>query len=98
DAPRQFAFADVHRVRAILTDSGWAEIDVPPIDVACAFSAADLDRYVTRLGPLGQALAAADERTRAKVMELVRAAFEPYVDGAEIRFTAACWMVAARAP
>ena len=97
-APGQFAFSDAHRVRTILADSGWAEIDVPPLDVACAFSAADLDRYVTRLGPVGQALAAADERTRAKVTELVRAAFEPYVDGAEVRFTAACWMVAARAP
>jgi SAM-dependent methyltransferase len=28
----------------------------------------------------------------------VRAAFDPYVQGAEVRFTAACWLVGARAP
>jgi hypothetical protein len=26
----------------------------------------------------------------------VRTAFDPYVHGPEVRFTAACWMVAAR--
>jgi hypothetical protein len=30
------------------------------------------------------------------VIEKVRAAFEPYVHAAEVRFTAACWMIAAR--
>jgi len=30
------------------------------------------------------------------VIDTVRPAFEPYVHGAEVRFTAACWMV--RAP
>ena len=31
-------------------------------------------------------------------VETVRAAFEPYVHGGEVRFTAACWMVSARVP
>jgi SAM-dependent methyltransferase len=97
-APGQFALADRHRVRAILAESGWGDIDVQPLDVACTLSEADLVQYVTRLGPVGQALSDADERTRAQVTEVVRAAFASYVHGAVVRFTAACWMVGARVP
>jgi hypothetical protein len=43
------------------------------------------------------ALQNADERTRAQVIEAVRPAFDRYVHGDEVRFTAACWMVSARA-
>jgi len=98
DAPGQFAFADQSRVCRILEESGWAEIDTRPIDVACTFPEKELLRYLSRLGPLGRILHEADEQTRKQVIETVRAAFDPYVHGAEVRFTAACWMVGARAP
>ena len=97
DAPGQFAFADQRRVYSILEESGWAEIDIRPIDVACTLPEKELVRYLTRLGPVGLILQEADERTRAHVIETVRAAFDPYVHGAEVHFTAACWMVGARA-
>ncbi|GAB4533500.1 MAG: class I SAM-dependent methyltransferase [Amphiplicatus sp.] len=98
DAPGQFAFADAGRVRRILEESGWAGIALQPIDVPCAFPEADLVRYFTRLGPLGLILHEADEKTRARIIETVRAAFDLYVRDGEVRFTAACWMVAACAP
>ena len=98
DAPGQFAFADPQRVRALLEESGWGDTDLQPIDVACTLPEADLELYLSRMGPVGQALSDADERTRAQVSDVVRAAFAPYVHGSEVRFTAACWMVAARAP
>jgi SAM-dependent methyltransferase len=98
DAPGQFAFADRRRVYTILEDSGWAGIDIRPIDVACTLPEKELLRSLTRLGPLGRVLHEADDRTRAQVIETVLAAFDAYVHGAEVRFTAACWMVAARAP
>ncbi len=98
DAPGQFAFAEAQRVRRILEESGWTGIDIRPIDVACTFPEDELVRYVTRLGPLGRALDGADERTRAQIIETVRPAFDRYVYGAEVRFTAACWLVGARAP
>lgn len=96
DAPGQFAFADQRRVTRILEESGWAEIDMHPIDIPCSFPEKDLVRYLTRLGPVGQILQEADERTRTQVMGQVRAAFDPYVHGSEIRFAAACWMICAR--
>ncbi|HEY2981668.1 MAG TPA: class I SAM-dependent methyltransferase [Anaerolineales bacterium] len=98
DAPGQFAFADRLRVYRILEESDWAEIDIRPIDVACALPEKELVRYLTRLGPVGLVLQDADERTRTRIIETVRAAFDPYVHGSEVRFTAACWMVDARAP
>ncbi|KJK13041.1 SAM-dependent methyltransferase [Burkholderiaceae bacterium 16] len=97
-APGQFSFADRHRVAAILEESGWAGIDIRPIDVECTLPETALGAYLARLGPVGLILEDADERTRAQVIETVRAAFDPYVHGAEVRYTAACWMVSARAP
>lgn len=97
DAPGQFAFADQHRVRHILEASGWSEIDVRPVDLVCTLAESELLRYLTRLGPVGLALQEVDQPTRAKVVETIRPAFDTYVHGAEVRFTAACWMVTARA-
>ena len=96
DAPGQFAFADRHRVSSILEESGWTEIDIRPIEVACTLPEKELVGYLSRFGPVGQVLQDADDRTRAQVIETVRAAFDPYVHGTEVRFNAACWMVGAR--
>ncbi len=97
-APGQFAFADSERIERILRDSGWQGIDIRPIDVACTLPEKDLLRYLSQLGPVGLQLRQEDEQTRARVIAAVRSAFEPYVHGDEVRFTAACWMVAAHAP
>jgi ubiquinone/menaquinone biosynthesis C-methylase UbiE len=97
DAPGQFAFADQQRVRRILEESGWAGIEIQPIDVVCAFPEKELIAYVTQFGPLGRIFHEMEEATRARVIDTVRPAFDPYLEGAEVRFTAACWMVRARA-
>jgi SAM-dependent methyltransferase len=97
DAPGQFGFANEARVRRILKEGGWTGIDLQPIDVTCVLPADVLRMYVTRLGPVGKFLQEVDEATRARVTETVLAAFKPYVHGPEVRFTAACWSVGARA-
>ena len=97
DEPGQFAFADRDRVYGILNESGWTEIDIQPLDVGCTMPKSELLTYVSKLGPVGRALQQVDERTRARVIDALRAAFAPYVHGAEVRFTAACWMIGARA-
>jgi len=97
DAPGQFAFADRDRIARILNASGWTEIDIQPVDALCTLPEPDLIRYLTRFGPVGRALQETDEATRGRIAETVRAAFDPYVHGAEVRFTAACWMARARA-
>lgn len=97
DGPGQFAFANDDRVGAILENSGWHQIDLRPIDVECTLPEKELVRYFTQLGPVGLFLQDADDQSRSRVVETVRAAFEPYVHGADVRFTAACWMIGAQA-
>jgi SAM-dependent methyltransferase len=96
DGPGQFAFADAQRVQRILEESGWVGIEIRPVDVACTFAEGELIGYFTRLGPLSRVLHETDEQTRGQIIETVRRAFEPYVQGTQVRFTAACWLVAAR--
>jgi len=97
NGPGQFAFANGDRVRVILQDSGWSEVDVRPVDVACTLPEKELIHYLTHLGPVGRALQEVDDETRAQVITVARAAFDPYVHGIEVRLNAACWMVSARA-
>lgn len=98
DAPGQFGLADRDRTRRILEESGWSGIDIRPLDVACTMPESELTGYFTRFGPLSLLLPGVDEQTRARVVPTVRAAFEPFVHGTEVRFTAACWLVEARNP
>ncbi|MBV7695439.1 class I SAM-dependent methyltransferase [Streptomyces sp. TRM70350] len=97
DAPGQFAFARAERVRSVLEESGWTGIAVEPLDVPCAMPQKELERYFTLLGPVGRVLHEVDEPTRAKVVQTLHTAFAPYVQGTEVRFTAACWLVGASA-
>lgn len=96
-APGQFAFADQNRVASILEASGWAGIEIRPVDVDCTLPETALVDYFSTLGPVGLVLQDADEQTRKQVVEVVRRAFDPFVQGAEVRFTAACWMIGASA-
>jgi len=97
EGPGQFAFADSKRVTHILEAAGWSHIDLRPIDVRCSFAEAHLDRYLTRLGPLGQVLQKLDEQRAARILSTVRAAFAPFIERGEVRFNAACWMIRAEA-
>lgn len=96
-APGQFAFGDRERVLSILQASGWDDIDIRPTDVTCTLPEPALAGYLSRLGPVGLALQGVDATTRERVAATVRAAFEPYVQGDTVRYTAACWTITARA-
>jgi len=100
DAPGQFAFADRTRVLGLLAGSGWRDIAVVAVDQACTLPATDLPRYASLLGPVGTALRSVDidATLRARVMQEVEQAFAPFVEGDQVRFTAACWELRATAP
>lgn len=97
DAPGQFALADPDRVRGILTDAGWTKVSLDPLDADCTMPESELIGYFTRLGPVSQLLPAIPEPRRSEIVRTVRAAFEPFVHGSEVRFTAACWLITAEA-
>ncbi|HEY7293194.1 MAG TPA: class I SAM-dependent methyltransferase [Vicinamibacterales bacterium] len=96
DGPGQFALADEPRVREILERSGWMSVELRPLDIPCTMPENALVSYLTRFGPVGRALMQMDAPSRDRIVEAVRPAFDSYVDGADVRFTAACWMIAAR--
>jgi hypothetical protein len=89
----QFAFGDPGRVRTVLGAAGWTNVALDPLDVECAMPASALETYLRRMGPTAIALQDADEATKQRVIERVRPAFEPYIQGDEVRYTAACWIV-----
>lgn len=96
-APGQFAFADPEHVRTILSESGWRDAAISPIDVECSFPEADLMPYLSSLGRVGIVLQQAGTATRDHVFGIVRAGFASFVQGDTVRFNAACWMIEARA-
>ncbi|HXR89685.1 MAG TPA: class I SAM-dependent methyltransferase [Steroidobacteraceae bacterium] len=97
DAPGQFAFARREHVAGILERSGWADIQIKPVDVECVMPEKELVRYFTKLGPLARVLPDMDAELRRRVIDVTRAAFTPFVNGDEVRFVAGCWMVSAAA-
>lgn len=96
NAPGQFAFGDRTRVIDVLEKSGWRDIDVAVLNVTCSMPASSLIPYATRLGPVGRIFQEADEETRTRVVEKLNAAFAHFIDGNEVRFPAAGWMISAR--
>ena len=97
NTPGPYGLADPERTRGILADAGWREVEVRPFDPTCAMPADDLMTFLTRIGPLREALAEADVESRLAVLEAVRAAAEPYVEGDRASFEAALWIVDAAA-
>jgi SAM-dependent methyltransferase len=97
NGPGQFGFAEAGRVRSILAEGGWRDIEIRPVDVECNLPEEDLRLYVRRMGPVADLLPTLDETVRAEVERRVDAAFLPYLRNREARFTAACWMVTALA-
>jgi SAM-dependent methyltransferase len=96
-APGQFAFADPDRVHAILDGGGWRDPDLEAVDLPCVMPASDLREYVTRLGPLSQALRGLDDAARARALEVVLPAFDQFTEGDVVHVDIACWVVGATA-
>ncbi|WP_207842964.1 class I SAM-dependent methyltransferase [Williamsia soli] len=94
--PGQFAFADPELVTPILESSGWRDITIEPLDVELSLPTGDMLQYVTTFGRVGVSLPTVDETTRAHVVDRLSDAFTAFSDGTDVRYTAACWSVAAR--
>ncbi|AKM31125.1 SAM-dependent methyltransferase [Pandoraea faecigallinarum] len=97
-APGQFGFAERMRVEDIMASSGWTNVSLTPVHFECSFAQADLRDYASRLGPVGLALAGLAPAERERVVDRLVEAYAPFVANGEVRFTAACWHLSARAP
>lgn len=96
-APGPFAFADPERVRTILSQAGFSEIQIRPHD---AMIGNDFEAAVTtalRIGPLG-ALLRDNPQAGPGVVEAVRQALAAHTVDGRVALASAAWMVSARNP
>lgn len=93
----QFGLADRDLIRSVLLNSGWDDTGIHAVDIACTLPEKDLLPYLSRLGPLGRILPELNEPDRNQIINAIRPAFDPYIDGTDVRFTAACWLITAQA-
>ena len=82
DAPGPFAFADPDRVRRILADAGFADIALEAVEHELLVGgASDLDSaaaFAADSGSVRSVLGNADDDTRRRAAESIRAALAPY--------------------
>jgi SAM-dependent methyltransferase len=100
DAPGPFAFRDPDRVNAILTDAGFANIEITPNDQALEFEA-DIEGTVSKLiqlGPMAQPIANATDDIRERIGADLAAAIADYLTGDGVRIDSATWIVSADNP
>jgi hypothetical protein len=100
--PGPFAFADERRVRRVLTDAGFADIDLASGDFELDVGAdGGLEAAVATamsLGPASRALQDQPESTLQAAMASIRTALAAHADGDRIPLGAAVWFVTARNP
>lgn len=98
--PGPFSFKDPERVRRILTEAGFVDIALEPLDRKLCLGA-DLDKAavnVQHIGPLAGVVATAPEGVRATVSARTREILAPRVTGNGVWLASACWIVTARGP
>jgi SAM-dependent methyltransferase len=95
-APGPFAFADPERVRGILGDAGFQDVEIAPHDTRIGGNS--LDDTVTlslRIGPLGAALREHPD-VAPKVVDDIRKALAAHLEDGKVSQPAAVWIVTAR--
>ena len=96
-APGPFAFADGKRVRGILADAGFKDIQIERLDTTMAMGASIQDASVEALniGPAARAVAEFNEAAREEVRVAIADALTKFKTLQGITPPAACWLVRA---
>jgi SAM-dependent methyltransferase len=104
EAPGPFSFGDRARIKRILVEAGYADIDIRPFDSPVHFGVGDtadtaLDDAVDhaiRVGPLERALRGVSDTVRAQALAAVRLAFVDKLRPDGVWIDGAAWIVSAR--
>ena len=100
--PGPFAFADESRVRRILFDAGFFDIDIEPeefdLDVALGQGLDTAVETAMEIGPTSRMLEDQPETTRAAAAAAIRAAFATHAVGDRVSLRASVWFVTATNP
>ncbi|KTT76240.1 class I SAM-dependent methyltransferase [Sphingomonas endophytica] len=101
-APGPFALADPAFITALLDRAGWRDVTLAAHDVDYVIGAGDDPvgdalSFCRRIGPAAAPLAAADPAVRADLENRLAAMLAPRIRDGAVTFTAAIWIVSARA-
>jgi SAM-dependent methyltransferase len=97
--PGPFAFADLARVRRILTGAGFDRITAQPFDTDLSFGATleDAIAHLAEIGPVARMLADATPDQKGKAMKALEAALQSWSGQSPVTMGGAVWMITARA-
>jgi SAM-dependent methyltransferase len=102
EAPGPFAFASDARVRRILSDAGYADIELAPqdleLDVAVGKGLDTAVKSAMTIGPTSRILDGQSEAVRAAATADIRKALANHARGDSVPLGAAIWMVTATNP
>jgi ubiquinone/menaquinone biosynthesis C-methylase UbiE len=99
--PGPFSFASEQRVHRILSEAGFAGIEMEPcklaLDVAIGGGIEAAVRSAQEIGPASRALEGHPAEIRAAAVNSIREALQPFVKGETVALPGAIWIVTARA-
>jgi SAM-dependent methyltransferase len=99
-APGPFAFGDPDRVRSVLTDAGFGDVDVAPFTTTLLLGGRgttdDAVTFLRNAGAGRRMLAGAGDDERDRALAALHDALAPHHDGEGVRLGAATWTVTAR--
>ena len=102
DAPGPFAFADVDRVRGILSAAGFVDLAFEELnDTLLIGGGADLDQtvdFLLQMGPTAAAMREAGTGVLGAVTSAIREALKPYATAGGVRMQGAAWIVTGQRP
>ena len=97
--PGPFAFADLARVRRILSSAGFDRITARPFDVQLPLGPTfdDAVAHIQEFGPVARMLAEASDAQKATAAAALRDALQPYAGRKPVTLGGAVWFVTATA-
>ncbi|MGO1069383.1 class I SAM-dependent methyltransferase [Lysobacter sp. CA199] len=103
-APGPFAFSDPQRVQRILSEAGFAQIELKPFEAPFYHGrganreamVADALEQVFRVGPIQRLLASQSDEVRERAAAAIRAALADIATEREIEVGGSTWIVTAR--
>jgi len=99
-APGPFAFGDPDRVRSVLIDAGFRDVDLAPFTTTLLLGGRgttdDAVTFLRNAGAGRRMLAGATDEARDRALAALHDALAPHHDGEGVRLGAATWTVTAR--
>jgi len=96
--PGQYSFGDRHRVERILTEAGFANLSIEPIDQMLnqGRDVPDVLERIGDFGPLARAFKDVPPEQVAKAKAAIGEALKPHATPDGVKLAGACWLVRAR--